>query len=98
MTKKSEATAHSSIGVISTIRGLTVEVQVTGEKPDNKELLAVEGYPEVFLEVNFFVVIKPFASILITIRLYSVDNQFIEPILRFLCLSDRKPLVVFLMP
>jgi|JI10StandDraft_1071094.scaffolds.fasta_scaffold00651_36 F-type H+-transporting ATPase subunit beta len=42
------------VGIISTLRGLTVEVQILGSRPDAKELLAVEGYPEVFIEVNFF--------------------------------------------
>lgn len=42
------------VGVISTIRGLTVEVELVGAKPESKELLAVEGYPGVFIEVNFF--------------------------------------------
>jgi F-type H+-transporting ATPase subunit beta len=47
-------TIDSPIGQIATIRGLTVEVLLTGERPDIKELLEVEGQPEVFLEVNFF--------------------------------------------
>jgi F-type H+-transporting ATPase subunit beta len=47
-------TLQSPIGKIVTIRGLTVEVIVTGERPDVKELLSVEDHPEVFLEVNFF--------------------------------------------
>jgi len=42
------------VGVISTIRGLTVEVSIVGAKPEIKELLAVEGHPNVFIEVNFF--------------------------------------------
>lgn len=42
------------VGVIATLRGLTVEIQLLGEKPETKELLAVENHPEVFLEVNFF--------------------------------------------
>lgn len=53
MTAKTNV-AGETIGVIATIRGLTVEVQITGERPDAKELLSVEGFPEVFLEVNFF--------------------------------------------
>ncbi len=45
----------SWVGTIATIRGLTVEIELTSEdKPDTKELLAVEGHPEIFLEVNFF--------------------------------------------
>lgn len=42
------------VGIITTLRGLTVEVQIVGEKPEIKELLIVEGHPEVFVEVNFF--------------------------------------------
>ncbi len=42
------------VGIITTLRGLTVEVQILGKRPDAKELLAVEGHPEVFIEVNFF--------------------------------------------
>jgi F-type H+-transporting ATPase subunit beta len=42
------------VGIITTLRGLTVEVQIVGTRPDTKELLTVEGHPEVFLEVNFF--------------------------------------------
>jgi F-type H+-transporting ATPase subunit beta len=42
------------VGVIKSLRGLMVEVQILGERPDEKELLNVEGYPEVFLEVSFF--------------------------------------------
>lgn len=42
------------VGVIKSLRGLTVEVQILGEQPDVKELLAVEDHPEIFLEVGFF--------------------------------------------
>lgn len=42
------------IGVIKSLRGLTIEVQIIGEKPDDRELLAVEGHPEIFVEVSFF--------------------------------------------
>ena len=42
------------VGVIKSLRGLMVEVQLTAERPDEKELLIVDGYPEVFLEVSFF--------------------------------------------
>lgn len=51
---KKAATATESVGIISSLRGLMVEVQILGERPDVKELLAVEGHPEVFLEVSFF--------------------------------------------
>ena len=43
-----------TIGAISTIRGLTVEVQIIGTKPESKELLKVDGQDHIFLEVNFF--------------------------------------------
>ncbi len=46
--------AQEYVGVITTLRGLTVEVQIVGDKPDVKELLLVDGHPEVFIEVNFF--------------------------------------------
>jgi len=42
------------VGVIQSLRGLMVEVQIVGERPDEKELLHVEGHDEVFLEVSFF--------------------------------------------
>ena len=42
------------VGEVSSLKGLVVEVQILGEKPTLKELLVVEGYPEIFLEVNFF--------------------------------------------
>lgn len=41
-------------GVIETLKGLTVEVAILGERPDAKELLIIDGYPEVFLEVSHF--------------------------------------------
>ncbi|MBL8160063.1 F0F1 ATP synthase subunit beta [Candidatus Saccharibacteria bacterium] len=44
----------ASVGVIRSLRGLMVEVQILGEMPDAKELLNVEGYPEIFLEVSYF--------------------------------------------
>jgi len=42
------------VGVIQSLRGLMVEVQILGDRPDEKELLIVEDHPEVFLEVSFF--------------------------------------------
>lgn len=44
----------AKVGIIQSLKGLIVEVQIIGERPDIKELLIVEGHPEVFLEVNFF--------------------------------------------
>jgi F-type H+-transporting ATPase subunit beta len=42
------------VGVIQGLRGLMVEVQILGAKPEEKELLTVEEYPDVFLEVSYF--------------------------------------------
>lgn len=42
------------VGVITAIRGLTVEVAIVGLRPESKELLAIEDHPNVFIEVNFF--------------------------------------------
>jgi F-type H+-transporting ATPase subunit beta len=42
------------VGVIVSLRGLTVEVQILGDKPEAKELLTIPDYPNVFIEVNFF--------------------------------------------
>ena len=47
-------TAQENVGVVHSLRGLMVEVQILGERPDVKELLAVEDHPEIFLEVSFF--------------------------------------------
>lgn len=46
--------AGAMVGSISALRGLMVEVQIIGEQPDAKELLVVDDYPEIFLEVNYF--------------------------------------------
>lgn len=45
---------NEHIGIITVIRGLTVEVSIVGEHPEVKELLEVENHPEIFLEVTFF--------------------------------------------
>ncbi len=44
----------AKVGIIDSLKGLMVEVLITGERPDVKELLYVEDYPEVFLEVSLF--------------------------------------------
>ena len=53
-----KTTQHPStgeyVGVIKSLRGLMVEVEILGDQPDTKELLIVEGYPEVFVEVSYF--------------------------------------------
>ena len=48
------AALDQSVGTIVSLRGLIVEVEITGERPDIKELLTLKHHPEVFLEVNFF--------------------------------------------
>ena len=48
------ANTEAFVGVIQSLRGLMVEIQLLGELPDVKELLIVEGYPEVFVEVSYF--------------------------------------------
>lgn len=42
------------VGVIASMRGFIIEVEILGTRPEEKELLTVEGYPEVFLEVGYF--------------------------------------------
>lgn len=42
------------VGVIRSLRGLVVEIEILAQKPEEKELLIVDDYPEVFLEVSFF--------------------------------------------
>lgn len=42
------------VGIITSLRGLTVEVQIIGERPNVKELLALPEHDGVFVEVNFF--------------------------------------------
>jgi F-type H+/Na+-transporting ATPase subunit beta len=52
--KTAKDPAGKVVGVIQSLRGLMVEVNISGERPEKKELLVVDGYPEVFLEVGFF--------------------------------------------
>lgn len=55
MTKqKNTLEIGAEAGVILSLRGLTVEVQLLGEQPDAKELLLVENHPDIFLEVSHF--------------------------------------------
>lgn len=44
----------AKVGVIKSLHGLIVGIEILGEKPDLKELLLVEDHPETFLEVSFF--------------------------------------------
>jgi F-type H+-transporting ATPase subunit beta len=52
MTHKTATGAY--VGTISSLKGLMVEVRITGERPDNKELLIIDEFPDVILEVNYF--------------------------------------------
>ncbi len=52
--KKIDSNLVDKVGIIKSLKGLMVEVQLTGERPDEKELLIVEDHPEIFLEVNSF--------------------------------------------
>lgn len=54
MNKTAAQPAGAAVGVISSLRGLLVEVHIDGEQPEVKELLIVEGAEEVFLEVSYF--------------------------------------------
>lgn len=42
------------VGIITSLNNLMVQVEILGEQPEEKELLIVDGHPEVFLEVNSF--------------------------------------------
>lgn len=42
------------VGVITSLNGLVVVVEILDQKPDEKELLIVDGHPDVSLEVSFF--------------------------------------------
>ena len=50
----STETKTELVGTVLSLRGLMVEVSITGANPTVRELLSVEGHPEVFLEVNFY--------------------------------------------
>lgn len=49
-----QAPSSEYVGVIVSLRGLTVEVQILGTKPEVKELLSIPEHPDTFIEVNFF--------------------------------------------
>lgn len=70
-TRKTSTPTGEFVGTIKSLRGLMVEIQVIGERPDEKELLAVEGHPEVFLEVSFF---RPNAVVCINLN----NNQVLQ--------------------
>lgn len=59
-----QASTGAYVGVIRSLKGLMAEVEILGEHPEEKELLSVEGHPEVFLEVNYF---KPDAAVCINL-------------------------------
>ena len=52
--KTAQPTSGALVGAIETLKGLTVEVAVLGERPEVKELLVIEDHPEIFLEVSLF--------------------------------------------
>ncbi len=54
--KPAEITLKPSakVGTILSLRGLMVEVEIVGAKPTVKEILTVEGLPEIMIEVGFF--------------------------------------------
>jgi F-type H+-transporting ATPase subunit beta len=52
--KKTIQEPGAFVGIIQSLRGLMVEVEILGEHPEAKELLAIEGYPDVSLEVGYF--------------------------------------------
>lgn len=54
MNQTSAASPKDQVGVIRSLRGAMVEVEILGGQPEIKELLAVQDCPEVFLEVSFF--------------------------------------------
>lgn len=54
MSEKTATQTNAQVGTIQSLKGLMVEVLVTGERPDAKELLLVEDHPEIFLEVSYF--------------------------------------------
>lgn len=53
-TKTKTKVIDEHVGIIQSLRGLMVEVQLIDNRPDEKELLLVEGHEDVFLEVSFF--------------------------------------------
>jgi F-type H+-transporting ATPase subunit beta len=54
MTTPGRPTQGALAGAIETLKGLTVEVAILGERPEAKELLIIEDHPEIFLEVSHF--------------------------------------------
>ncbi len=44
----------SKVGIIRSLHGIVVEIEILAQRPNEKELLIVDDYPEVFLEVSFF--------------------------------------------
>ncbi len=53
--KKPTHSGGAIAGTIQSLRGLMVEVRLSGDElPEVKELLVIDGHPEIFLEVSFF--------------------------------------------
>ena len=54
MAETTQNQTGEKVGVISSLRGVIVEVEISDAKPEKKELLKLEDHPEIFLEVSFF--------------------------------------------
>lgn len=54
MNKTTSTESGKKVGIIRSLSGLMVEVEILDQRPEEKELLIVEDHPEVFLEVSFF--------------------------------------------
>lgn len=51
---KASGSVNEPVGVITSMHALMVEVQILDSRPEEKELLTVDDFPEVFLEVSYF--------------------------------------------
>lgn len=54
MIQQPNSDPSEKVGIIKSLKGIMVEVQILESRPEDKELLIVEDHPEVFLEVSFF--------------------------------------------
>jgi F-type H+-transporting ATPase subunit beta len=45
---------EENIGIIRSLNGLMVEIEIIGEQPEEKELLTINDYPNILVEVSFF--------------------------------------------
>jgi F-type H+/Na+-transporting ATPase subunit beta len=49
-----EYDASKKVGIINSLRGFMVEVEILGERPEERELLGIEGQSDIYLEVEYF--------------------------------------------